>query len=44
MDPLIMIGLYGVTLIGIAGVVRAARSAPDRQLATEDERFTLALQ
>ena len=40
MDPLVMIGLWGVTLIGIAGVVRAARVAPVRNLDDDhDEPF-----
>jgi len=32
-----MIGLWGVTLLGIAGVVRAARATPERTLDDHDE-------
>jgi hypothetical protein len=32
-----MIGLWGVTLIGIAGVVRAARATPERDLYLEHD-------
>ena len=39
-DPLVMIGLWGLTLIGIAGVVRAARTGPERNLDHDhDEPF-----